>query len=195
MNLRPNLPTILRVATLLAVFFVRNASSLLAQNDADAVTISADKDSDGDDREAILVKIEARVSFPKSLCADGIGWLQNLSIPPFAPMDPSAAYFNALPSRYSQLSKLNYGTVLLDALATGHFSPTNPGNARRLVFATGSEVLGLRLAKSEKWHGLWWVPQTLSIAINLDDLRSHIDSAEASPSRRNRVPSLQCRSR
>jgi hypothetical protein len=62
-------------------------------------------------------------------------------------MNRSAAYFNAVPSRYSQLSKLNYGSIFLDSSASGHFSPTNPGNARRLGFATGMEFLGFRMAR------------------------------------------------
>jgi hypothetical protein len=135
------------------------------------------------------------VSFPKSIYMTGVNWLQNLSIPPFARRDESAAYFNAVPSRYSQLSKVSYATVLLNSITTGHFSPTNPGNARRLVLATGMEFVGLRLARSEGWHELWWVPQTLAIGINLGSFGSNLAAAEAAGADRMRIPLLRVGSR
>ena len=192
MTSRHKFASLFRVVTFAGALVALIASPARAQTGA--LSISETHDSDGNDREAILVNIEARVSFPKAICADGLAWLQNLSIPPFAPMDPSAAYFNALPSHYSQLSKLNYATVFLNAIATGHFSPTNPGNARRLVLATGSEVVGLRLAKSEKWHVLWWLPQTLSIGMNLGDLRSHTEAENRTELSRVHVLPLPARS-
>jgi hypothetical protein len=39
--------------------------------------------------------------------------------------------------------------------------------AHGLAFATGVNWLGWRMARSEKWHSVWWLPQVCSIAGNL----------------------------
>ena len=39
--------------------------------------------------------------------------------------------------------------------------------ATGIVFATGVNWLGWRLARSERWHRVWWLPQVCSIAGNV----------------------------
>jgi hypothetical protein len=39
--------------------------------------------------------------------------------------------------------------------------------ATGLAFATGLNWLGWRMARSERWHSVWWLPQVCSIAGNL----------------------------
>jgi hypothetical protein len=39
--------------------------------------------------------------------------------------------------------------------------------ATGLAFATGLNWLGWRMAHSERWHSVWWLPQVCSIAGNL----------------------------
>jgi hypothetical protein len=172
---------LLRVAALGGALVTLQVPTLYSQS-SDLAASDPTPTSDANDREEILVRIEARVSLPKSMYWNGFAWLQTLPIPPFAPLDRSAAYFNAVPSRYSQLSKLNYGSIFLNSIATGHLSPTNPGNARRLALATGMEFLGFRMARSERWRKMWWLPQTLSIGINLCDFRSALEVAQVSTS-------------
>ena len=150
--------------------------------------------ADTADHERVLLRFEARVSFPQSIYSNGLAWLQTLSIPPFAPIDRNAAYSNAVPSRYSQFSKLDYGLVFLDSIATRHFSLTNPGNARRLALATGMEFLSFRMARSERWRRLWWLPQTLSIGINLRDFRSTFEATQATTSEAAQPSPLPSRS-
>ncbi len=36
-----------------------------------------------------------------------------------------------------------------------------------VAFATGINWLGLKMARSERWHRVWWLPQVCSIAGNL----------------------------
>jgi hypothetical protein len=39
--------------------------------------------------------------------------------------------------------------------------------ASAALFATGINFLGWRMARSERWHKIWWVPQVCSMAGNL----------------------------
>jgi len=39
--------------------------------------------------------------------------------------------------------------------------------ASAALFATGMNFLGLKMARSERWHKIWWVPQVASMAGNL----------------------------
>jgi hypothetical protein len=39
--------------------------------------------------------------------------------------------------------------------------------ATGIIFATGVNWLGWRMAHSERWHSVWWLPQVCSIAGNL----------------------------
>jgi hypothetical protein len=175
---------VVRVVALAGALMLLRVPTVMAQGSDTRNDESSSVDSRGEiaagERDEILLRIEARVSLPQGIVSNGIAWLQNLSIPPFAPRDESAAYFNALPSHYSQLSKISYGTAFLNSLVSGNFSPASSGNARRLAIATGMEFVGFKLARSERWHRFWWLPQTLAIGINLGSVRSSAAAAEAS---------------
>ena len=39
--------------------------------------------------------------------------------------------------------------------------------ASATVFATGINFLGWKMARSERWHKIWWIPQVVTMAGNL----------------------------
>jgi hypothetical protein len=45
--------------------------------------------------------------------------------------------------------------------------PAPAYDASAALFATGMNFLGWKMARSERWHKIWWVPQVCSMAGNL----------------------------
>jgi hypothetical protein len=107
----------------------------------------------------------------------------NIEVPRF---NPETAFRNPTPFQFSCLTKLTYGVAFADSLKLSSFSPFNSGNATRISLATGANLLGRRLAKSERFHRYWFVPQLASIgvsAVGLRDVGTAPDADDSFPSR------------
>ena len=107
-------------------------------------------------------------------------------ISPLAPLprsEPRKAVKGALPKSYFVLSAGVYTAAGLDMQQSEsmmpHFDERDPlarpflrlpapaYYASAALFATGVNWLGWRMARSERWHKIWWLPQVASMAGNM----------------------------
>jgi len=105
---------------------------------------------------------------------------------PLAPLprsEPRRAIKTALPKSFFVLSAGVYTAAGLDMQLSEsmlpHFDEKDPlarpflrlpapaYYASAALFATGINFLGWKMARSERWHKIWWLPQVTSMAGNL----------------------------
>lgn len=122
------------------------------------------------------------VSFVKTTAADS----KIPSGPMLAPLPQSElrrAVKPALPKSYWVLTAGVYTAAGLDMQRSEsmlpHFDEKDPivrpflrlpapaYYASAALFATGMNFLGWKMARSERWHKIWWVPQVATMAGNL----------------------------
>lgn len=109
-----------------------------------------------------------------------------VAIAPLAPLprtEPRKAVKDALPRSYFVLSAGVYAAAGLDMQQSEsmmpHFDERDPlarpflrlpgpaYYASAALFATGVNWLGWKMARSERWHKIWWLPQVASMAGNM----------------------------
>lgn len=104
-------------------------------------------------------------------------------LPPLPRAEPRRAVQTALPKTFFVLSAGVYTAAGLDMQQSEsmlpHFDEKDPlarpflrlpapaYYASAALFATGINFLGWKMARSERWHKIWWVPQVASMAGNL----------------------------
>lgn len=97
--------------------------------------------------------------------------------------EPRRAIKTALPKSFFVLSAGVYTAAGLDMQLSEsmlpHFEEKDPlarpflrlpapaYYASAALFATGVNFLGWKMARSERWHKIWWLPQVASMAGNL----------------------------
>jgi hypothetical protein len=102
---------------------------------------------------------------------------------PLPPSERRRAVKSALPKSFFVLTAGVYTAAGLDMQRSEsmlpHFNERDPivrpflrlpapaYYASAALFATGVNFLGLKLARSERWHKIWWLPQATSMAGNL----------------------------
>jgi hypothetical protein len=72
---------------------------------------------------------------------------------------------------------------------TGPNGQFDPELGRRIVTAMATNMFGLQMARVERLHNYWWLPQVVSIAVNLGELRGE----QAILGERMRVPPVALR--
>jgi hypothetical protein len=109
-----------------------------------------------------------------------------VALTPLAPLprsEPRKAAKDTLPKSYFVLSAGVYTAAGLDMQQSEsmmpHFDERDPlarpllrlpapaYYASAALFATGVNWLGWRMARSERWHKIWWLPQVASMAGNM----------------------------
>ena len=104
-------------------------------------------------------------------------------LPPLPRSEPRKAVKDALPKSYFVMSAGVYTAAGLDMQQSEsmmpHFDERDPlarpflrlpapaYYASAALFATGVNWLGWRMARSERWHRIWWLPQVASMAGNM----------------------------
>jgi hypothetical protein len=102
---------------------------------------------------------------------------------PLPRSEPRRAVKTALPKSFFVLSAGVYIAAVLDMQQSEamlpHFDEKDPAvrpflrlpapayYASAALFATGMNFLGWKMARSERWHKIWWLPQVASMAGNL----------------------------
>jgi len=102
---------------------------------------------------------------------------------PLPRSEPRRAIKTALPKSFFVLSAGVYTAAGLDMQLSEsmlpHFDEKDPlarpflrlpapaYYASAALFATGINFLGWKMARSERWHKIWWLPQVTSMAGNL----------------------------
>jgi hypothetical protein len=104
-------------------------------------------------------------------------------LPPLPRSEPRKAVKGAMPRAFFVLSAGVYAAAGLDMQQSEsmmpHFDERDPlarpflrlpapaYYASAALFATGVNWLGWRMARSERWHKIWWLPQAASMAGNM----------------------------
>jgi len=102
---------------------------------------------------------------------------------PLPRSEPRSAVKTAVPKSFFVLSAGVYAAASLDMQQSEsmlpHFDEKDPiarpflrlpapaYYASAALFATGMNFLGWKMARSERWHKIWWLPQVTSMAGNL----------------------------
>ncbi len=172
---------IMTVAFLLA-FPVRSASAQSFSANSDALAHESTNNSKPPVAKRIFeIPIELGVDLRRSLRA-----LQTIT-PPH--LEIRAAYFMPESMPYAYLTKATYLSSFVDPARKGSFFPYDARGTERFTLATAANILGLRMARSERWNKVWWLPQASCIVLNVGMMKEDESNDSSASGKRFGAPS------
>ncbi len=153
----------------LILFAVIQCVLLFALPSASAQSLQQHSQTDGQESlsNSSPNSIKISVEIPLTLEEDIEASLHSLAAFNSPQLGIRAAYFRPASKKYAYLTKATYLSMFLSATQNGSLSPFNRSNAGGITLATAANVLGLRMARSEKWNKLWWLPQASCIGLTI----------------------------
>jgi hypothetical protein len=178
---------IMTVALLLS-FPVRSASAQSFSANSDAVGHESTNNSKPPVAKRILeIPIALEVDLRRSLRA-----LETIN-PPH--LEIRTAYFMPESMAYSYLTKATYLSIFVDPARKGSFSPYDARGTERFTLATAANILGLRMARSERWSKVWWLPQASCIVFNVGVMKESESNDSSASDKRFGAPSRSDKTR